>query len=188
MADHTDESLAKLELAPSTGHERFVVVESPDAGDRWRMVVAAEAFHENGPFIHPDELRPAERLCEGHPGARRTQRDPRSSAAMAYGGSWNMSGVLPARAVCGEGDGTPTPAAYSGAHCIRRFDSVDPTQGGAAQRAMAWTQYRRRFDDHWDVEATAYTLHSNLQLFPNDGIAAGAAAPGPFSPTFSPTE
>jgi outer membrane receptor protein involved in Fe transport len=83
-----------------------------------------------------------------------------------------MSGVLPARAVCGEGDGTPTPAAYAGSHCLSRWDSADPTQGGAAQRVMAWTQYRRQFDRHWDMEATLYTLHSNLQLFPNDGIFA----------------
>ena len=76
---------------------------------------------------------------------------------MAYGGSWNMSGVLPARAVCGEGDGTPTPAAYSGSHCISRWDSVDPTQGGASQRVMAWTQYRRQFDAHWDIEGQRST-------------------------------
>ncbi|HEY6459665.1 MAG TPA: TonB family protein, partial [Polyangiaceae bacterium] len=55
MADHTDESVAKLELAPTTGHERLVVVESPDFGDGWRMAVAAEVFHENGPFIHPED-------------------------------------------------------------------------------------------------------------------------------------
>ena len=83
-----------------------------------------------------------------------------------------MSGVLPARAVCGEGDGTPTPAAYAGSHCISRWDSIDPTQGGAAQRVMAWTQYRRQLDEHWDLQATLYTLHSNLELFPNDGIKA----------------
>jgi outer membrane receptor protein involved in Fe transport len=175
MADHTDESLAKLELAPSTGHERFVVVESPDFGDRWRMAVAVEAFHENGPFIHPEDYGRVNAYAK----ATRVldERSEVSFMAMAYTGSWNMSGVLPARAVCGEGDGTPTPAAYSGSHCINRFDSIDPTQGGASQRVMAWTQYRRQFDANWDLQANVYTLHSNLQLFPNDGIAAQTTLP-----------
>jgi TonB family protein len=170
MADHADESVAKLELAPSTGHERFVVVESPDFGEDWRMVMAAEAFHENGPFIHPEDY---DRL-NAYAKATRVldDRSEISLMAMAYSGSWNMSGVLPARAVCGEGDGTPTPAAYAGSHCINRFDSIDPTQGGASQRIMVWTEYRRRLDQHWDLQANLYTLHSNLQLFPNDGIAA----------------
>jgi TonB family protein len=180
MADRFDESLAKLELAPSTGHERLVVVESPDFGDRWHMVVAAEAFHENGPFIHPEDFG----RVNGYAKATRDldERSDLSFMVMAYSGSWNMSGVLPARAVCGEGDGTPTPAAYAGSHCISRWDSIDPTQGGAAQRVMAWTQYRRQVDRHWDLQATLYTLHSNLQLFPNDGLFAGAATPTAFQP------
>jgi TonB family protein len=170
MADHVPESVAKLELAPTTGHERFVVVESPDFGDKWRMVVAAEAFHENGPFIHPEDFG----RFNGYAKVTRVldERSEISFTVMAYSGSWNMSGVLPARAVCGEGDGTPTPAAYAGSHCINRFDSIDPSQGGASQRVMALSQYRRQFDPHWDVQATVYTLHSNLQLMPNDGIAA----------------
>jgi TonB family protein len=170
LVDHTDESLAKLELAPSTGHERVVVVESPDFGDRWRVAVAAEAFHEDGPFIHPEDY---DRLSAYLKATRvLDERSELSVMAMAYSGSWNMSGVLPARAVCGEGDRDPTTAAYSGSNCISRWDSIDPTQGGASQRAMAWTQYRRQFDRYWDASVQAYSLHSNLQLFPNDGIAA----------------
>jgi outer membrane receptor protein involved in Fe transport len=90
---------------------------------------------------------------------------------MGYGGTWNMSGVLPARAVCGEGDGTPVPAAYAGSRCLSRWDAFDPSQGGAAQRVMSLVEYRRRLA-RGDVEASAYALRSNLQLFPNDGIAA----------------
>jgi TonB family protein len=174
MADHTAESVAKLELAPSTGHARLVVVESPDLGDRWRMVVATEAFQENGPFIHPEDYD----RFNGYAKATRAldERSDLSFTVMAYSGTWNMSGVLPARAVCGEGDGTPTPASYSGSHCISRWDSVDPTQGGQSQRLMASAQYRRQLDEHWDLKASVYTLHSSLQLFPNDGLFA------PFQP------
>jgi TonB family protein len=174
LADHTTESVAKLEIAPSTQHDRLVVIESPDLGDRWRMVVATEAFHEDGPFIHPEDYD----RFNGYAKVTRVldERSELSFTAMAYGGTWNMSGVLPARAVCGEGDGTPPPAAYSGSHCLSRWDSVDPTQGGGAQRFMASAEYRRQLDEHWDLKASVYALHSNLQLFPNDGIAA------PFQP------
>jgi TonB family protein len=170
MADHVDESVAKVELAPSTGHERLVVVESPDFGDRWRMAVAAEVFHEDGPFIHPEDYG----RLNGYAKVTRLldERSELSFELMAYSGSWNMSGVLPARAVCGEGDGTPTPAAYSGSHCIDRFDSADPTQGGASQRVMALARYRRQMDARWTLDASVYSLHSNLELFPNDGVAA----------------
>jgi TonB family protein len=170
MADHVDESFAKLELAPTTGHERLVVVESPDFGNRWRMAVAAEVFHENGPFIHPEDYG----RLNAYAKLTRVldERSELSFELMAYSGSWNMSGVLPARAVCGESDGTPTPAAYAGSHCINRFDSIDPTQGGSSQRVMALARYRRQMDAHWTLDASVYSLHSNLQLFPNDGIAA----------------
>jgi TonB family protein len=173
MADQLDQSLAKLELAPATGHVRAVVVESPDFGDKWRMVVAAETFHENGPFIHPEDFGRVNAYAK----ATRVldEKSELSFMVTAYSGSWNMSGVLPAHAVCGESDGTATPSAYAGSHCISRWDSIDPTQGGAAQRVMAWTQYRRQIDNHWTMEANAYTLHSNLQLFPNDGIASDTA-------------
>jgi TonB family protein len=174
MADHTAESLAKLELAPSTGHERLVVVESPDLGDRWRMAVAAEAFAENGPFIHPENYD----RFNGYAKLTRVldERSELSFMLQAYSGSWNMSGVLPARSVCGEGDGTPTPARYSGSSCISRWDSVDPTQGGASERVALSAEYRRQLDDRWDLKASLFTLRSNLQLFPNDGLYA------PFQP------
>jgi TonB family protein len=177
MADHVDESLGKIEYGQN-GHKRAVVVESPDLGDSWRMAVAAELFNEDGPFIHPENYdrfnvyAKVTRVLD--------ERSEVSAELMAYGGSWNMSGVLPARAVCGDHDYgvfngvttvLPSSPEYSGEHCINRFDSIDPSQGGASQRYMALTAYRRRLEDA-DFEATLFGLHSNFQLFPNDGIAA----------------
>ena len=168
MADHLNESVGRVEIG-ADGHERAVVAESPDLGADWRAVVAAEVFNEDGPFIHPEEYD----RFNGYAKVTRVldERSELSLVLMAYGGTWNMSGVLPARAVCGEGDGTPTPAAYAGSHCLSRWDSVDPSQGGATQRYMALASYRRQIE-RGDIEATVYALHSSLQLFPNDGIAA----------------
>jgi outer membrane receptor protein involved in Fe transport len=173
MADHMDASLGRIEIGPYRD-ERAVVAESPDLGKDWRMVVAAEAGHEDGPFIHPDDFgRLSGYVKVTHDLDERSQA---SLMLMAYSGSWSASGALPTRAVCGEGDGTPTPVAYAGSHCISRWDSLDPSQGGSSQRLMAWMEYRRRFDPRWDLEAMLFVVRSNLQLFPNDGIDA------PFQP------
>jgi TonB family protein len=169
MADHLDESLARADVGQD-GYLRAAVAESPDLGPDWRMVVAAEAFHTDGPFIHPDDY---DRLNAYMKATRIIDsKSDVSLMLMGYGGSWNMSGVLPARAVCGEGDGTPVPAAYAGSHCLSRWDSIDPSQGGASQRFSLQTAYHRRFEGGGDMEAMTFVLHSNLQLFPNDGIAS----------------
>jgi outer membrane receptor protein involved in Fe transport len=172
MADHMDESLARAEVGPE-GSARAVVVESPDFGDRWRVMTAADISHEDGPFIHPDDYNSLKAYLKAtHVFDDKSEL---SSTLMAYAGDWNMSGVLPARAVCGEGDGTPVPAAYAGSHCISRWDSIDPTQGGSTERYMTLFSYRRPLPKG-DFEAVAYALRYSFVLFPNDGIAA------PFQP------
>ena len=174
MADHVDESFATVELGPY-GHQRYLALESPDFGEKWRVLAAAEVSHDDGgPFIHPDDYQ----RFNGYLKATRLldDRSALSLTLMGYGGTWNSSGALPARAVCGESDGTPTPAAYAGAHCLSRWDSLDPTQGGGAQRFSALARYERRLARATDLEATLYAVRSSLQIFPNDGIAA------PFQP------
>jgi outer membrane receptor protein involved in Fe transport len=168
VVDHVDESIGKIELG-TDGHRRVVALDSPNLGDKWRALFAAEAFGEDGPFIHPENFVRLSAL------AKLTRyfddRGALSLEFMGYSGTWNMSGVLPARAVCGESDGTPTPAAYAGARCIKRFDSIDPSQGGASQRYMMLAAYRKPLRNG-DVELRAYGVSSSFQLYPNDGIAA----------------
>ena len=168
VADHVDDSIAKVELGQD-GHRRAVVVDSPDLGPKWRMLAAVEAFDEDGPFIHPENYNRLSTVVK----ATHVLDDGSelSLEGMSYSGTWNMSGVLPARAVCGESDGTPVPAAYAGTRCIDRFDSIDPSQGGDSSRYMLLSTYRKAIP-RGEIEATVYSLHSNLQLFPNDGIAA----------------
>ncbi len=168
MADRLRESVARVEVGPD-GHRRAVVAMSPDLGDDWRTVVAAEVFNEDGPFIHPEGYD----RFNGYAKVTRVldEKSELSLMLSAYGGTWNMSGLLPARAVCGEGDGTPTPAPYSGPRCLSRWDSVDPSQGGATQRQTALVTYRRQIE-RGDIEATAYVTRASLQMFLNDGIAA----------------
>ncbi len=108
LADHLSESVGRVEVGPD-GHRRGVVAESPNLGDNWRALVAADLFNEDGPFIHPEGYD----RFNGYAKVTRVldEKSELSLMLSAYGGTWNMSGLLPARAVCGEGDGTPTPTA-----------------------------------------------------------------------------
>jgi TonB family protein len=169
MADHVDESFAKAEIGP-WGHTRLVALESPKLGDDWKMLAAAEVFHDNGPFIHGDDFNRFNAYLKASHAL--DDRSDISVLLTAYGGSWNASGVLPARAVCGEGDGTPTPSQYQGSHCLSRWDSLDPSQGGDTQRVETVATYHRRFATSTDLEVMAFVIRYGFQLFPNDGIAA----------------
>ena len=87
MADHVDESVAKVEVG-TDGHRRGVVVDSPDLGPRWRAMVAMEAFDEDGPFIHPENY---DRLSTAAKVTRVLDDGSELSVeAMSYSGTWNM--------------------------------------------------------------------------------------------------
>jgi outer membrane receptor protein involved in Fe transport len=168
LADHLPESRAGLQVGPH-GHARGLVIDSPDMGNRWRAVVAAEVFRDDGFFVHPENhhrLNTFARLTHVLDGESEL-----SLTWMGYGASWNASGEIPARGVCGDGDGNPPPQSYPGGHCVSRFDSVDPTQGGGSQRTMASLAYSLRRPGV-DLNATAYLIHSSLQLFLNETFFA----------------
>ena len=101
LADSAPESFARLEIG-QYGMKRALLVESPDLGDDWRAIVAAEVAGQDGPFVHPEDLTRAKLYA-------RVTHDlgPRSKLSltwMSYGSTWNGSGQIPARAVCGEGE------------------------------------------------------------------------------------
>jgi hypothetical protein len=167
FVDAVPESSVRTEMGP-WGHVRGVVIESPELGEAWRAVVAGEAYSDNGDFVHPEDHH---RINAYGRLTRRLDEDSDLSLTwMGYGASWNASGILPARAVCGEGDGNPAPAAY-GAKCIGPTDSVDPSQGGQSQRMELAVSYRAHRDTV-DVGATAYVIHSNLVLYLDDTLFA----------------
>jgi hypothetical protein len=130
LAETFPESFARAEVG-QYGTRRALVAESPRLGDDWRSVVAVEAAQQDGPFVHPgdfDRLNLYARMT--HDLGRRGKL---SLAWMSYGSTWNASGQIPARAVCGEGE-PQTSAREAGARCIDRFDAIDPSEGGATQR------------------------------------------------------
>jgi outer membrane receptor protein involved in Fe transport len=160
LADRFSESRATLQMGPDA-YTRGVFIESPHLGEKWRAIMAAELFQDDGHFVHPENHR----RFNAYARLTRVLDDDSelSLTWMGYGASWNASGVIPARATCGANDGNHPPETY-GAHCIDRLDSIDSTQGGGSGRMMGSASYDLHAPDV-DLAATAYVIHSNLQLF-----------------------
>jgi outer membrane receptor protein involved in Fe transport len=170
LAEALSESFARAEIG-SYGMRRAVVAESPHLGDDWRAVIAVEAAQQDGPFVHPADF---ERL---NVYARVTHdlgaRSQLSLAWMSYGSTWNGSGQIPARAVCGEGEAGSAPPEAFGTRCIDRFDAIDATEGGGTQRHSAQVAWTAR-SDAADLTAMMYvvryrfTLWSDFTFFARD--------------------
>ena len=56
FAEKYEESYAQYSIG-QFGIMRGLVVESPELGDTWRAVVAAELYKDEGPFVNPEGLR-----------------------------------------------------------------------------------------------------------------------------------
>jgi outer membrane cobalamin receptor len=130
------------------GYRRGFVAKSYAAGSG-HLTYAFEGYHNDGPWTRPDDFRKANGLL------RYAEGDAQggfSVTAMAYQGKWNSTDQVARRAV----DGGQ----------IGRFDAIDSTDGGAAQRyslSGAW----RRAQFGGLTEANAYAVGSRLNLFSN---------------------
>jgi hypothetical protein len=113
--------------------------------------VAAEYYHTNGPFIHPeglDRVNLFAKLTKDFSASERL-----SLTLTGYGSGWNASGQLPQRAV------------DSGA--LDRFDAVDPSEGGNSQRFSAYAAYRSFGADDAEFNVLAYAVQYRFKLYSN---------------------
>ncbi len=172
LAEKLDESFAQLSIG-QYGIYRGLALVSPDLGEDWRAVVAAEVYADDGPFDNEEDL-----LRLNAYGKLTHDFGPRAKASlswMSYGSGWNGSGQIPARAVCGEGEaGVPSPE-EQGAACIDRFGTIDPSEGGSTQRHSARLGIDVGWDDA-DLQAMAFVtrydfdLYSNFTFFRDDPV------------------
>lgn len=174
LAEKFEESYAQYSIG-EYNIMRGLVVESPDLGDTWRAVAAAEFYKDDGPFVNPEDLKRFNLYLKVTHDLSPTSKVWLSW--MSYGSSWNGSGQIPARAVCGEGEqqyGNPPPEAY-GAHCISHFGFIDPSEGGDTQRHGATLGFHTGWKDS-DLDLQAYyiryrfTLYSDFTFFAVDPI------------------
>ena len=130
------------------GFARTLVAASPDLG-QGNLLYALELLHNDGPFTRPDDYRKANAVLRYSQGYA---NNGFSVSAMAYRGRWNASDQIPQRAL--------------DAGLLGRFDNVDATDGGSAQRyslAALW----RRSDNDAASKVSAYLIGNRLDLYSN---------------------
>jgi outer membrane receptor protein involved in Fe transport len=112
-----------------------------------RLLLAAEATHFDGPWSHPDDLAKANLAARlsGDRGAASY-----GVTALYYRAQWNATNDQPQRAVAES--------------LIGRFGTLDPSDGGRAERFSLSASYDRVLDGG-KLSASAYAIHNQLTLW-----------------------
>jgi hypothetical protein len=134
--------------AGNFGFQRMLTAGSAAAGTG-TVLGALELQHYDGPWTNPDDQRKVNAVVRYSEG---DEHDGSSLTVMFYHGLWNATTDQPERAV-GEG-------------LIGRFGSLDPSDGGRAQRGSLSGQYHASFGDGL-FNASAYAVTTQLTLWNN---------------------
>jgi outer membrane receptor protein involved in Fe transport len=128
------------------GNRRALLLGSTPLG-AGSLLAAGDFYHNDGPFVHPDDYNRLNGLLRYHFG---TAADFYTVTAMAYSGKWNSTDQVPQRAI-DEG-------------IIGRFGSLNPTDGGVTSReSLSFNRVRRGDSDQ--VEFSAYVIRYKLDLW-----------------------
>jgi len=117
------------------------------AGDN-RLMMAAEGVHLDGPWDHPDNLRKVNAALRW---ANGDSANGFAVTALYYHGLWNATTDQPERAIA-QG-------------LISRFGTLDPSDGGKAERFSLSAEYAREDVGPGRIEANAYLIRNQLTLF-----------------------
>ena len=134
--------------AGDLGFERVFTAGSVAVG-AGNVLGALELQHYDGPWVNPDDQRKVNAVLRYSNG---DDRDGSSLTAMFYHGLWNATTDQPDRAVA-EG-------------LIGRFGSLDPSDGGRAQRGSLSGQCHASLGDGL-FNANAYAVNTQLTLWNN---------------------
>ena len=110
------------------------------------LLAAGEVVHYDGPWVHADNQRKLNAILRYSEG---DAANGFSLTAMYYRGLWNATTDQPERAVT------------SG--LIDRFGTLDPSDGGTAQRMSLSSQYHRSLGDGF-LEMNAYAISNRFTL------------------------
>ena len=114
-----------------------------------KLLAAVEAQHYDGPFVTPDDARKENlvlRYSEGD------QQNGYSLTAMNYHQLWTNTTDIPLRAIT-EG------------LVPNRFGTLNPTDGGQAQRASLSAQYHATIGARTVHRPSAYFIYNQLHLY-----------------------
>ena len=134
--------------AGQDGYQRAMVAASPGTAGG-NLLYALELLHKDGPFTLPDDYRKVNAVLRY---SRGYANNGFSVAAMAYRGRWNATDQVPQRAV--------------DAGAIGRFDTIDGTDGGEAQRYSLSGTWRRTASDS-SSKLSAFAIRNRTDLYSN---------------------
>jgi hypothetical protein len=146
-ADKLAHGIASIGLGQK-GYRRTLLADSPALGDG-HLLYALELYHNDGPFVHPDDYRKINGVLRYSQGS---QAAGFNVTAMAYSANWNATDQIAKRAV------------DSG--LISRFDALDPTDGGKSRRYSLSGEWRNT-TAAGSSKVNAYIVRQQLDLFSN---------------------
>ena len=152
-ADHisyVDQIRNQLSVSAGTlGDQRVFAAGTHNINDNDRVLGTAEYVHLDGPWTHPDNFRKTNLLTRF---AHGDSDDGYAITGMYYRGLWTATTDQPLRAI------------KSG--LIGRYDTLDPSDGGQAERLSLSGSYAHGTLD-WKINANAYAVKNQLTLWNN---------------------
>ena len=127
--------------------ERLFGATTFDLKNDSRILAAGEIVHLDGPWTHPDNFRKKSAVVRFSHGV---QNEGYSLTAAYYHGLWNATTDQPERAIA------------SG--LIDRYGTLDPSDGGKAERFSLSGRYSHGTED-WHVNANAYVVRNEMTLW-----------------------
>lgn len=125
------------------GYARMVFGLSQRLGDG-NILYGAEAYHDDGPWVHPDDYQKFNGILTYSQG---DEKNGISVTARGYHGQWNSSDQI---------------AASFGR--TNFFGALNPSDGGTSQRYSLQAEWHRN-DDTSESKITAYAFYYYLDLF-----------------------
>ena len=126
------------------GYERGVFGLTQKVGSG-NLLIGGEAYHDDGPWVHPDDYRKFNGLLTYSVG---DEANGSSVMARAYHGDWNSSDQLAENAV----------------PLVGFFGTLNPTDGGDSGRYSMQAEWHRSGDNS-ETKITAYGFYYDLDLF-----------------------
>lgn len=146
--DRLDKGIASVGLG-QRGYRRTFLADSPKLVEG-NLLYALELFHNDGPFTEPDNYRKVNGVLRYSQGSA---ANGFNITGMAYKAKWHATDQIPLRALS---DGTLS----------SRFDAIDQTDGGQAERySLSGAWYRTQGDS--STKVNAFVVHHQLKLFSN---------------------
>ena len=160
-----DEAFGQVALGEH-GYRRGVAGSSLDLGTGLYLLGAFEAMQNDGPWAVPERLRKGNGILILSGG---TVAQGFSASAMGYHARWTATDQIPQRLIdAGSLNGRP----------FGRFDSLDPTTGGASARSSLSGEWHRSGSDGSRSKLSAYALRYHLDLNSNFTYALERPADG----------